>query len=274
MIRILISADMEGVTGVVNWNQVTPGHSEYDRFRRIMTADVNAAIKGAIQTGADDVVVTDGHDGGSNILIEELDPRARLNSGTPAPYSMVQGIDNAVTAAMFVGYHARAGSANAILDHTWASKVTNLWLNGQQTGEIGLNAAVCGHFNVPLIMLSGDQTAADEALDLAPGVEVAVVKQAHGRTNAECLAPEVSHQKIREAAARAISRLRVDMAPLPHKLEPPILVTVEFYTSVMVDRVSILPGATRLDAKRIQYTADDMPCAYRFFRSAVTLAGE
>ena len=274
MIRIMISADMEGVTGVVNWDQVTPGHSEYERFRRIMTADVNAAIKGAIQTGADDVFVTDGHDGGCNILIEELDPRARLNSGTPAPFSMVQGIDNDVTAAMFVGYHARAGSANAILDHTWASKVINLWLNGQQTGEIGLNAAVCGHFNVPLIMVSGDQTATAEAMDLAPGVEVAVIKQAHGRTNAECLATDVAHQKIREAAARAISRLRVDMAPQPYKLEPPILVTIEFYTSVMADRVAILPGATRLDAKRIQYTADDMPCAYRFFRTAATQAGD
>ncbi len=274
MLRILIAADMEGISGVTNWNQVTPGHPEYERFRRIMTADVSAAVKGAIQTGADDVVVTDGHDNGSNILIEELDPRARLNTGSPAPLSMVQGVDNGVTAVMFVGYHARAGSPNAILDHTWASKVNGLWINGTPTGEIALNAAVCGHFKVPVIMMSGDQTATNEAMDLIPGLEVAVVKQAHGRMNAECLPLEAAHQKIREAAARAISRLRVDMAPEPFKFETPIKVTIEFHTSIMADRAGLLPDAVRLEGKRIEYTTDDITKAYRFFRVAVTLAGE
>jgi D-amino peptidase len=273
MLRVLVVADMEGISGVVNWDQVSPGHPEYERFRRIMTGDVNAAIKGSIQTGADDVVVTDGHDKGTNLLLEELDARARLNCGEPSPLSMVQGVDAGVTVVMFVGFHARAGSLNAVLDHTWSGKVTNLWLNGRVTGEIGLNAAVCGHFDVPVVMVSGDQTATAEAADLIPGVELAVVKQARGRTSAECLPIEVAHQKIREAAARAISRLRSDMAPAPYKLQPPILVTMEFQNSLMVDQMLILPGCDRVDARRVQYTADDILGAYKFVQAATQLAG-
>ncbi|HEX9013568.1 MAG TPA: M55 family metallopeptidase [Anaerolineaceae bacterium] len=272
-IRVLIAADMEGVSGVVNWDQVTPGHYEYDRFRHIMTADLNAAVKGALQGGVDEVVVTDGHDRQNTILLEELDPRVKLNSGNPAPLAMVQGIESGINAVMLVGYHARAGTTNAVLDHTWSSIVLNLWLNGQLCGEIGLNAAVCGHFNIPVLMVSGDQAAGAEAADLLPNAEIAVVKTGRGRYAAECLPLETAHQRIRDAAARAISHLRIDPALPPHRIEPPILVTVEFHTSNMADMVSLLPGVDRLDGRRIQYTADDMRSAYRFFRSAVILAG-
>jgi D-amino peptidase len=275
MIKLLITADMEGISGVMNWEQVTPGSSEYERFRRVMTADINAAIKGAIQAGAEDVIVTDAHDRSNNIVIEDLDPRVRLNAGYPTALSMVQGIDSGVTAAMLIGYHARAGTTNAVLDHTWSSKVLNVWLNGRLTGEIGLNAAICGHFNVPVVMVSGDQAATSEAIDLLPQVEVAVVKQGRGRYAAECLPVETAHQRIREAAARAISRMRIDTSlQSAYKVEPPILITVEFHTTIMVDRVSILPGVDRLDGRRIQYTADDMLMAFRFFRAAVVLAGD
>ncbi len=116
--KILIAADMEGITGVVHWDQVDSQHPEYQRFRRIMTGDVNSAIRGAFEGGADEVIVADGHDSARNILIEDLDPRARLNSGTPSPLAMVQGVDQGVDGAMFVGYHARCGAPNAILDHT------------------------------------------------------------------------------------------------------------------------------------------------------------
>ena len=204
MLRVLIAADMEGISGVVNWEQVDPNHAEYNRFRHIMTAEINAALKGAIQTGADDVLVTDGHDRNRNILIEELDPRARLIAGGGDAYGMVSGIDNKVNAAMFVGYHARAGTRNAVLDHTWSDSVNNLWLNGRLVGEFGLNAALCGAFDVPVIMVSGDQAICAEASDLISGIEVAVVKQARGRYVAELLPLELSHQRVREAAARAI----------------------------------------------------------------------
>lgn len=195
--NVLVAADMEGITGVVHWDHVNPKHADYPRFRKIMTGDVNAAIRGAFDGGATSVIVSDGHGNGRNLLLEDLDPRAQLNAGTPSPLSMVQGTDSGVSAALLVGYHARAGSQNAILDHTWSSRcVANLWLNGQLMGEIGLNAALCGHFAVPILLISGDQTACAEAVDLLGPVETAVVKRANGRMAAQCLAPLVAQQAI------------------------------------------------------------------------------
>jgi D-amino peptidase len=273
--KILIAADMEGITGVVDWDHVTPGHEEYPRFRRLMTGDVNAAIRGAFEAGADEVIVSDGHDGGRNLLIEELDPRVRLNTGSPTPLAMLQGVDTGVTAAIFVGYHARAGAHPAILNHTWSSKcVANLWLNGEVMGEIGLNAAVCGFFDVPVIMISGDQTACAEATELLGPIETAVVKHATGRMAAECLPPEAAQQAIHEATVRAVGYFQAGEAPRPLRLEAPIILDIEFVQSDMADRAALLPGARRPVSKRVEFTADDMPDAYRAFRVAVALSRE
>jgi len=164
--KILIAADMEGITGVVQWDQVNPNHPEYSRFRKLMTADVNAAIRGAFAEGATSVAVTDGHNNGRNILIEELDVRATLNSGSPSRLSMVHGVDEGVDGVMYIGYHGRMGAMNAILDHTWSDeRVSGLWINDRAFGESGLNGAVCGHFDVPIIMASGDQTLCMEVQD-------------------------------------------------------------------------------------------------------------
>ena len=135
------------------------------------------------------MVVSDGHEKGSNILVEELDPRATLNSGTPSPFSMMQGIDQGVDGVLFIGYHARQGSHPAVLDHTWSSsRVANVWLNDVLAGEYMLNAAVAGQYGVPVLMASGDQTVCAQILSQLGDVETAVVKQATGRFAAECLA--------------------------------------------------------------------------------------
>jgi D-amino peptidase len=271
--RILVAADMEGISGVVHWNHVSEKHGEYARFRKLMTGDVNAAIRGAYDAGAEEVIVADGHGSARNILVEAVDPRVRLNSGSPSPLAMVQGVGAGVNAAMFIGYHARAGSPNAILDHTWSSScVANVWLNGQPVGEIGLNAAVCGHFDVPVILISGDQTACAEAVELLGPVETAVVKQARGRMAAECLPPEVAQQEIYEAARRAVSRLRDGQAPQPFYLERPVTAAIEWVTSEMADRVAILPSARRPEGKRVEFAADDALTAYRAMRAAFGLA--
>jgi D-amino peptidase len=271
--RILIAADMEGVSGVVHWDQVDDKHGEYARFRKLMTGDVNAAVQGAFEAGADEVVVSDGHGSARNILVEDLDPRARLNSGSPSPLAMVQGIDSGVQAAMFVGYHARAGSRNAILDHTWSAKcVANVSLNGQLVGEIGLNAAVCGHFDVPVILISGDQTACAEAGELLGPLETVVVKQASGRMAAECLAPEVAQQHIHRASARAVQRLLQGQAPQPLYMQPPIRITLELTHSDMADRAMALPSVRRASGRKIEGAFEDVPAAYRVLRAAVALA--
>ena len=142
--KILIACDMEGLPGVVSWDHVAPDHPEYTRYRKIMTASVSAAVRGAFNGGADDVLVADGHAFGRNILIEELDSRARLNIGTNFPYAMVKGVETGVDAVMYVGYHARAGTLNAVLCHTWSRRIANVWLNDRPVGEIGLNAALVG----------------------------------------------------------------------------------------------------------------------------------
>ncbi|HEY5729481.1 MAG TPA: M55 family metallopeptidase [Anaerolineales bacterium] len=270
--KILIATDMEGITGVTTWDQVTPGHAEHVRFRRLMTQDVNAAIRGACDAGADDVIVADGHWHGSNILIEELDPRARLNTGSPSPFSMMQGIDETVDGVFFVGYHARNGTPKAILDHTWSSKtVANVWLNDILTGEYGLNAAVAGHFGVPVIMASGDQTACRQIVELLGEMETVVVKQATGRFAAECLAPAVTQEMIAITASRAVERLMDGDVPDPFVLDTPVRVTVEFFTSDMADKASKMPFTQR-EGTRVSFVAEEMAIAYSGFRSMVMLA--
>lgn len=270
--KILIAADMEGITGVVHADQTNPSHAEYGRFRKLMTGDVNAAIAGVCAGGADEVIVSDGHWDGRNILIEELDQRARLNSGTPAPLSMVQGVDSGVDGVIFIGYHARVGTPEATLDHTWSgARVAGVWLNDAPIGEIGMNAAICGHFGVPVLMISGDQNACAEAIALLGAVETAVVKQATGRTAAECLPPEISGRLIREAAERAVRRLASGQAPAAFCPRPPITIAVEFIRSDMADAASLLPGAQRA-GKRLAYTAGDILTAHRAFRALVSLA--
>ena len=270
--KILIAVDMEGITGVTTWDQVTPGHAEYARFRKLMTQDVNAAVRGACEAGADEVIVADGHWNGSNILIEELDARARLNTGSPSPFSMMQGIDESVDGVIFVGYHARNGTPNAILDHTWSRMtVANVWLNDTLTGEYGLNGAVAGHFGVPVIMVSGDQTACAQVVEILGDMETAIVKQATGRYAAECLTPQVTQDVIFMSAARAVTRLQDGDVPDPFVIDLPVRVTVEFFTSDMADRASKIPFTQR-DGTRVSLTTQEMASAYSGFRSMVMLA--
>ncbi len=272
--KLLIAVDMEGITGVVNPDHVTLNHPEYQRFRRIMTGDVNAAAAGARAAGADDILVADGHWDGTNILLEELDPHVRLNSGNSAPFGMVEGIQTGVDAAFFIGYHARAGSLNGILDHTWSSsRIANLWLNDRLTGETGLNGAVCGAFGAPVLMVSGDQTLAEEAQEWIPGIQAAVVKQASGRTSAICLPPEAARRVIRDAAERAVVLFKEGRGTKPLLVSTPVKITIEFFHAHMADSVCRMPGVVRLDGRRVELIAPDMPSAYRSFRAMVALAG-
>jgi len=270
--KILIAADMEGITGVTNWDQVDPNHAEYPRFRRLMTQDINAAIRGAFESGADEVLVTDGHDRGTNILLEELDPRAHLICGDNSSLAMIQGVDQGVDGVIFVGYHARAGSHKGILDHTWSSRrVANLWLNDLLVGEYGLNGAVAGYFNVPVLMLTGDQTACAQASELLGNIETVIVKTAISRMAAECLPPQVTGELIQKAARQAIKRLKASSAPKPYVVTTPVHVTIDFNTSDQADQAELFPGSRRLDGRRLTLTSDDMLTAYLAFQTAIAM---
>ncbi|MEW6402793.1 MAG: M55 family metallopeptidase [Chloroflexota bacterium] len=272
--KILIAADMEGVTGVTNWDQVNPDHPEYARYRKLMTEDVNAAVRGALAGGATAVLVKDGHNTDINLLIEDLDPRASLISGGPSLLSMVEGADQGMDGVMFVGYHARMGAVHAILDHTWSDeRVSGLWINDRAFGEAGLNGAVCGHFDVPVIMASGDQSLCSEVREFfGRQIETAQVKKAFSRMSAECLPPSVTAGLIEGAAQHAVLKLKEGKGPKPFKVTAPIRMEVEFIQSEMADGACIMPGAERGLDRRVAYTADDMLIIYRAFRTLLALA--
>jgi len=185
---------------------------------------------------------------------------------------MVQGIDQEVDGLIFVGYHARAGSQNAILDHTWSSRrVAHLWLNDVLVGEYGLNAAVAGHFKVPVLMLTGDQTACAQATELLGPIETVVVKTALSRMAAECLPPQVTEERIQSAALQAVKRLKAGEAPKPFVVATPVKVTIDFNASEQADQASLLPGSRRVDGRRLAFTVDDMLVAYFAFQSAIAM---
>ncbi len=271
--KLLIACDMEGISGVVNWTQVDPNHPEYLRFRHIMTADVNAAIRGALKSGLEEIIVSDGHWNKTNILVEEIDPHARLNSGTPSFLGMMEGINLGVDCVFFIGYHARNGTRNGILGHTWSNtKVSNVWLNDRVIGEIGLNAALAGQFSVPILMISGDLAACTEAEEWIPNIEKAIVKKGTAYTSAECLPPREAQQLIAETAQKAIQIFKKDKAPEPLKVAQPVKITVEFFNSGMADNANMMPNVTRVDGRTIAFEGTTMLDVYQQFRAAVTLA--
>src|SRR5262249_13027981 len=205
-LKIYISADMEGIGGVSTWDvQAEPKGREYEKFRRLMTLEVNAAVDGAFDAGATEFLVADSHGDGQNIDVELLDKRARLIRASPRPLGMMQGIDSTFAAVIFVGYHAREGAADAVLAHTFSGRLA-VKLNGVEVPEAGFNAAIAGDFGVPVVFLSGDQTIAQEARELLGATETVEVKHAIGFHSAEMLPPEESQRLIREGVRRGVER--------------------------------------------------------------------
>jgi D-amino peptidase len=270
--RVYISVDMEGIAGVVHEDQTDPTeprHSgEYNRFRRLMTNEANAAIAGALEAGANGVVVNDSHWLMRNLLAEDLNPAAELLSGGPKRLSMVEGISTGFDAAMFIGYHARAGTRNATIDHTYTSRVYEARINGEPVGELGLNAAMAGMYGVPVALVSGDQAIAAEARALlGPEVETVVIKEAVGRFAARSVAPSVACERIRVGAAAALTRKHV-----PFTFASPIRLEVDFALTQMADMAELVPGSNRVSGRTISYAAEDYKEAFRAWRAMYNLA--
>lgn len=271
--RVYISVDMEGIAGVVHEDQTNPIDprcaTEYTRFRRLMTAEANAAIQGAQDAEATRVLVNDSHWTMRNLLAEELNEAAELMSGGPKPRSMMEGIDAGFDAALFIGYHARAGTRNAILDHTYADRILDARLNGRSVGELGLNAALAGTFDVPVVLVSGDAALAAEAHDLlGEDVTTVIVKEAVGRHAAKSLAPAVACRRIREATAKALKRKK-------HRrftIEAPITLEVDFSKTVEADMAEITPGALRTGGRTVAFTHHDYGEVFRAWRAMQNLA--
>src|SRR3984885_12054858 len=211
--KIFVSVDMEGVSGITDPEDVLPEGADYQRGREFMTGDANAAILGAYDGGATEVLVNDSHWTMRNLLLEDLDPRARLIKGFQKPMCMVQGLDASFDAAVFVGYHSCAGTEGGVLNHTLLGKeVQNLLLNGEPIGETRLNALIAGELGVPVAFVAGDDKVCQEARAvLGQDLPTHAVKDGLDMLVASCLHPAVTGQGIREgvaAALRDISRRR------------------------------------------------------------------
>ena len=265
-IKVFISVDMEGITGVVNWEDVSRSGKDYDYFRRIMTLETNAAVEGALAAGATEIVVRDSHGSGRNILPELLNQRARLlRDWSGGPLSMMEGIDESFDAVVFVGYHAKAGTPDALLDHTSSGNVTDVSINGVSLPEAGYNALIAGHFGVPVAFVAGDRAICDQVEVLFGTVETVAVKQGIGSA-ALNLHPAVTRDQIRTGVESALSNLNRFQ---PYDLGSPYTLVLTMKDEVVVYNGSFYPGAERTGEWELTFSADniiDVMTAYSFMR--------
>jgi D-amino peptidase len=265
--RIFISADMEGATGVVQWAQVDSSAKEYAFGCRMQMNDVKAVVEGALEAGADEILINDSHDRMFNLDIGllDFDSRVRLLSGSSKQLSMVEGFAPA-DAAFFVAYHAMAGTESAILDHTMsASSVHSVTLNGREVGETGLNAAVCAQKKIPVALITGDASVCAEAAALlGDGLVTACVKDAHGRMAADCLLPGESSRVLREAAKRAVERARSGSSPVMDIGDDGFDLRIAFQNSSQCDKAARVPGAERMGGRTVRVTGGDMTVMMRW----------
>lgn len=266
---VLISADIEGISGVVLSEHATIGQSEYERFRRLMTAEVNAAVVGAREGGAERFLINDSHGKMANLLIEELDPHTELICGSPKPFGMMQGIGRDIDLVFLVGYHAASGSPAAVLEHTTNDRVISVALNGREVGELGMNAALAGHFGAPIVLVTGDAAVTREAVALLGAIETVAVKQGITRTSARCLHPQVARDLIRSGARRAVARTD---SP---GFQPgtPVCVRLVFHRAGHADMAMLVPGSTRIDGRTVEWTGPDVPSVYQVYRAMAALSG-
>jgi D-amino peptidase len=267
-LKIYISADMEGIAGVVSGEQLGPSGFEYQRFREFMTQEVNTAIDAAFKAGATEILVSDSHGNGQNLLIEKLPKSVTIVRSWPRPLMMMQGIDASFDGAIFIGYHTSTTNPEGVRAHTMSSaNLADVRLNGISVPEAGLNAAIAGHFNVPVLMISGDDAICKEAAALLGNIETAVVKWAYGFHSARTLTPEAACDLIREKVTKAVSRLQ---ELKPYKVKTPIQFEVRFKNYRPSEVLSYLSIIERTDAHSIKFVAKDMVEVSKFFEFILT----
>jgi D-amino peptidase len=263
-LKVFISVDMEGVIGVVDRDQTSSEGQDYERFRKLMTAEANAAIDGARDAGATHILVNDSHGSHRNLLIEELHAPAELISNNIKPMGMMAGLDASYAAAIFIGYHAKASSAEGVLAHTGNSTtIADLRVNGRSVGEGGMNIHAAGALGVPVVLISGDQAALAEVRELVPNIEGVQVKEAIGTAAARSLRPVEAARLIREGTARAIRR-RGEIKPVPASL--PVRFEVSFTDPSLALMAEQIPTVERTGPHTVAFVADDYLKGYRFVR--------
>lgn len=267
--KVFISADMEGVAGVVHQEHTGRSGIEHDRARKLLTEEVNAAIEGALEAGAKEIIVNDSHGTMRNLIPELLHSNAEYIIGSPKILAMMEGIDESFDAAILLGHHARMGQLG-ILNHSFNGRVVrNIRINGVDYGEIGINAAIAGTFGVPTILVTGCQYAGEEAKELIPSIETAIVKQTINRVTARNFTPEKSQSLIKQKMISALEK-RNDVQPF--KIDGPYVVDLTYVHTGFADAAEILPIVEKVHADTHRFEAHDFITAFRYIRSLINLA--
>ena len=255
-LKIYISADMEGVVGTVTADQLGPQGFEYNRFREFMTEEVKSAVEAAFEAGATEIVISDSHGNGENILIERLPKTVTIVRSWPRPLMMMEGIDETFDGAIFLGYHTSTTNMSGVRAHTISSaRLADVRLNGVSMPEAGINAAIAGHFGVPIIMISGDDAIVKEATSLLGNIEGAIVKWSVSFHAARTLTPEAAYAVIRDKTKKAIARIKEFK---PYKMKEPVQLDVRFKAYRPSELLSYLSIVQRTDAHSIRFTGKDI----------------
>ena len=267
-LKVYISVDMEGIAGVASGEQLGPTGFEYQRFREFMTKEALAAVEAAREAGARDIVVSDSHGNGQNLLIEQFPSDVTISRSFQRPLSMMQGIDSTFDAVLFIGYHSSTTNPSGVRAHTISSaNLAAVELNGTAMSEAGINAAIAGRFGVPVVMISGDDAAVDEARQLLGNLEGAVVKRAIGFHSAATMTPDASRALIRERVKAALGRLR-DFRP--YAMRTPVRVDITFKNYRPAEVLAFLPIVQRTHAHGVRFTGRDMLEVSRFIAFVTT----
>lgn len=267
--RILVSADMEGATGVTWPADVLPGTPQWQRFRHTFTSDVNAAVAGFFAGGADSVLINEAHMSMRNLLLEDLDERADMLTGRHKELSMMEGIDSGVDGVAFVGYHAGAGKPG-VLAHTYLTNtITGVWLDGAAASEGWLNAALADEYGVPVVLVTGDDECCQDAAGYAPAAQTVAVKRCVSRYAAVCHPPRRTAAEITAAAtaAMALAGARPGPEPAPHRIE------IEFDTTHPALAAAAVPTVELLGDRRVGYEAESIRDAMLAFKVVTSIAG-
>src|SRR5688572_8272409 len=257
---IFLITDAEGVGGVCRQDQTDPKDQE---MRQLLTGEINAAVDGFLAGGADEVIVWDGHDGSQTLSTLTIHPKARLVMGGLGPSMLMERRFSAVA---YVGQHSKANIRGGIMAHSYSSLgIQNMLLNGKPVGEIDVIAAMAGHFGTPVIMLSGDQAAADELREIVPDAELVVVKEGIGRYTCLSLSAQAARDAIREAARRSVSKIG---SIKPYVLRGPATLRVEYTTRNSLPLgAELRTGAEVLDDRTIRFRGKDILDAWTLYRS-------
>ncbi len=259
--KIYISVDIEGIAHVVN-AQTAAGQFDYERGRKLMTAEVNAAIEGCLAAGAGEIIVSDSHGNAQNIIPEDLNEKAFLIRSFPRPLLQMEGIDSSFDGVIFIGYHPKEGTPEGNLAHTiWGTKFEEIKINGRVVSEALFNAAVAGHFDVPVILVCGDQNVVAEAKENFPGVETVMTKKSLGFLSAMSPHPKAVQAEIRKKAEQAVRKIK---ELKPYKVQTPVRLEITFKNIFDAETTAYIPWVKRTGGKKVEVELADMLEVNRF----------